>query len=47
MVMSKKFYRISNNKSGDNIEKKNLFIVSAPLDVLLGIQSKIKNFIFK
>ena len=39
MVMSKIFYRISNNISRDNIRNKsvNLFIISAPFDLTLGI----------
>ena len=49
IVMSKIFYRVLNNISRDNIEKKkvNIFIIYAPFDLLLGIQSRIKYFIFK
>ena len=46
MVMSKIFYTISSNISRENIEKNvNLFIISAPFDLLQGIQSRIKSYI--
>ena len=45
LVMSKMFYRISNNIIRDSSEKQNvnLFIITAPLDLLLGIQSRINS----
>ena len=44
--MSKIFYTISSNISRENIEKNvNLFIISAPFDLLQGIQSRIKSYI--
>ena len=45
LVVSKMFYRISNNIIRDSSEKQNvnLLIITAPLDLLLGIQSRINS----